>query len=479
MEKIQSFCSPDLAAYKDILLVFFTQYNLHLQLLEATQYAAKHGVCVKGDIPIGVDRNSVDAWKDQDEYKLDRSIGAPPDPFSATGQNWLFLPYDFDVMLSKSDPLAWWTTRMKHMSIYFHAFRIDHVIGLFRIWEIRADAKTAIMGRFEPTIKFSESDLRNQYGLWDFERLSLPYVTEDILGKWFGFDKDEVQGRYFIHQHDRLQFKPELLVSELAMLSKLDKDLAKEVKENPDQDKYMLESKYFDWKNKLLSLWNERVLIEEEEHGQVFYYPLFDAKKTTSFRHLSPGDQAIISTIHELYCYRTIQNDVWKSSAYRKLPQIAHCHDMLVCGEDLGVVPACVEETLEDLRILGLRIQRMPPNPKKEFGHPDDPQLYNWMTVSSPSTHDMPSLQHWCLEDRDRLQRFCSNILGVHEIPGASDIAMRVFQQHIYGRSMWTIFLVQDLISISDRLRREILSWNRLMFLLKDGIIGDIEFIIL
>ncbi|KAL0222875.1 hypothetical protein P9112_002265 [Eukaryota sp. TZLM1-RC] len=449
LEQVKAIVSTENDYYKEILFTYFTQYHLHLQLLSASQYAAHHGIAVKGDIPIGVDPNSVDVWQNPDEYKLDKTVGAPPDAFSSVGQNWLFPPYNFPTMLSKENPLDWWQTRMRHMSIYFHAFRIDHIIGLFRIWEISADANTAIMGRFEPSIKFSEHDIVNRFGLWDLHRLSLPFVNDHILWELFGDSMDEVRDLFFETFHDRLQFKKELLESEKALYKHVMAQKDAKVNEG-SASTASITKRFEDFHAKLLTLWNDRVFIAEQEGSETFYYPLFDCKKTFSFRWLPLSDQAKVAEIHYQYCYGPAQNNLWRDSAYRKLPSISQCHDMLVCGEDLGVVPQVCEEVMDELKILGLRIQRMPNDPKVKYGHPSD---YSWLTVSCPSTHDMPSIRGWIEEDHDRAHEFCQEILGIHYVPPIADLVRRILDQHVYGPSMWTIFLVQDLVSVSERLR--------------------------
>ncbi len=140
----------DIEALKEISFYFFVQYHLHLQLKEATQYAHKNSVVVKGDIPIGIYRYGVDAWQQPELYHLDVQAGAPPDDFAITGQNWGFPTYNWEKM--KADGFAWWKQRFEQMSGYFDTFRIDHILGFFRIWSIPTHAVEGIMGYFVPAI---------------------------------------------------------------------------------------------------------------------------------------------------------------------------------------------------------------------------------------------------------------------------------------------------------------------------------------
>ncbi|KAL0222046.1 hypothetical protein RCL1_001900 [Eukaryota sp. TZLM3-RCL] len=448
LEDIETWTNPSADHYDEILYTYWVQYQLHLQLFEATQYCAKKGVAVKGDIPIGVDPNSVDVWQRTDEFKLTSLVGAPADAFSVLGQNWLFPSYDYPHMLSKENPLEWWTQRMVHMSTYFHAFRIDHVIGLFRLWEIRSDSDSALMGRYEPSIKFSIYDLKHRYGFWDFDRLTLPFVNDQILHENFGSDTYYIRDWFFEEFHGRLQFKQHLLQSEKGMKAHVRRHLEAEKVKRPEELEY-LSDRFAEIEFKLMLLWNNRVFIKEEQHGEEFFYPVFNVSKNTSFMWLNHHERQKIEEIYHEYLYGDSQNRVWEQSVYSKLPKISQCHDMLVCGEDLGVLPKITAEVLDSLHILGLRIQRMPSDPAIEFGHPSD---YSWLTVSSPSTHDMPSIRGWIEEDQDRALRFCRHVLGLDHVPSINEIVVRIFVQHLYGQSMWTVFLVQDLLSVSERL---------------------------
>ena len=131
----------------------FLQYHLHSQLSDASRYARQRGVVLKGDIPIGVSPSSADVWQYPHLFHLDGQAGAPPDAFAATGQNWGFPTYDWEAMAR--DGYGWWRARLRKMGEYFDIYRIDHILGFFRIWEIPADAshglRSAVSGRRCPT----------------------------------------------------------------------------------------------------------------------------------------------------------------------------------------------------------------------------------------------------------------------------------------------------------------------------------------
>lgn len=135
----------------------YIQYHLYLQLSEARDYARSKGIVFKGDLPIGVSRTSADAWVNRHLFNLDSQAGAPPDSFSADGQNWGFPTYNWDEMAK--DGYAWWRSRLRTMSRYFDAFRIDHILGFFRIWEIPVPEKSGLMGHFSPALPYSAGEL--------------------------------------------------------------------------------------------------------------------------------------------------------------------------------------------------------------------------------------------------------------------------------------------------------------------------------
>ena len=133
------------------------QYHLDKQLSEEVRYARAHGVCFKGDLPIGVSADSAEAHFHPELFNLDCSAGAPPDYFSADGQNWGFPTYNWEAM--EADGYAWWKSRLRVMSRYFDAFRIDHIIGWFRIWEIPVSCRSGLMGHFNPALPYSAEEL--------------------------------------------------------------------------------------------------------------------------------------------------------------------------------------------------------------------------------------------------------------------------------------------------------------------------------
>ena len=161
-----------------VQFTFYLQWHLHKQLLAASAHAAAARVVLKGDLPIGVDKCSVDTWMNPRCFRLHTSTGAPPDGFSPTGQNWGFPTYDWGEMAK--DGFAWWRARLAQMEQYFGAYRIDHILGFFRIWELPASAVGGLLGRFRPALPVTKHELEAK-GLWDIDSLATPYVRFHVL----------------------------------------------------------------------------------------------------------------------------------------------------------------------------------------------------------------------------------------------------------------------------------------------------------
>ena len=155
----------------------FLQYHLDAQLRESHEYARSHGVALKGDIPIGITPHSVEAWAEPEYFNMGEQAGAPPDAFAADGQNWGFPTYNWDRMAE--DGYAWWQRRFRKMAEYFDAYRIDHVLGFFRIWEIPTGYSSGLMGHFSPALPLTPEEIRGQWGFpFDFERDCKPYADD-------------------------------------------------------------------------------------------------------------------------------------------------------------------------------------------------------------------------------------------------------------------------------------------------------------
>ena len=425
-------------SYKEIGFYYFNQYHLHIQLKEAADYANKKGVVLKGDIPIGISRKSCDAWIAPELYNLNWQAGAPPDDFTAAGQNWGFPTYNWQQM--QKDGFSWWHQRFQQMNNYFHAFRIDHILGFFRIWSIPAHATQGILGRFVPCLPVQLNEF-GEKGIWfDHCRYCKPFINDKILTEIF-LDAANCVKKEFLIKNNKEGYE---LAPAFSTQLKVEEHFSKlELTEENEK-----------LKSGLFELITNVILFEEEgSEGKQFHFRI-DMEKTSSFKNLMPPIQEKLKGLYVNYFYER-QDDFWYKEAMKKLPKLKAATNMLVCGEDLGMVPHCVPEVMEQLGILSLEIQRMPKNPTTEFLHPNDAP---YMSVITPSTHDMSTIRGWWEENRERVQNFYNTILGQWgNAPFYCEawINRAIVMQHLYAPAMWSVFQLQDLLGMSEKLRRE------------------------
>ena len=405
---VQRLSQPGSEVYDTVAFHYYVQFHLDKQLRLCADRATRRGVVLKGDLPIGVDKASVDTWMYPDLFRMNTSTGAPPDAFDRNGQNWGFPTYNWDVM--SKDGYAWWRARMTHLERYFSAMRIDHVLGFFRIWELPGHAKLGKMGRFRPSVPIRRHEL-DERGLWFVDRLCDPHVTGALLRTVFGDREGEAAGRFLeetgAHEATAdggvtavFRFKPEYATEEGLMHS----DAFKTREGSPD----WLVAETAAMKAGLLELQHNVCLLRDPEDADAFY-PRIEMEKTTSFAALEEWARHALSWLSDDYFNRR-QDNLWRENARRTLPALTGCTGQLVCGEDLGMVPPCVPPVLEELGILGLRIQRMPRAEDGEFGKPE---RYPYETVCSPSCHDTTTTRAWYEEDKDRRARFATEALGM------------------------------------------------------------------
>ena len=433
-QDIEKMCRPESVDYPHIALYYYIQFHLHLQLVAATKYAREHGVVLKGDIPIGISRNSVEAWTEPYYFNLNGQAGAPPDDFSVNGQNWGFPTYNWDVM--EKDGYRWWMKRFQKMSEYFDAYRIDHILGFFRIWEIPMHAVHGLLGQFIPSIPMSREEIES-YGLPFREEYLIPYIHESFLGQVFGPHTDYVKQTFLLPAETPgvYHMKPEFTTQ-------------REVES------------FFAGKNDENSLWIRDglytlisdVLFVPDTKEKDKYHPRIGIQRDFIFRSLNEQEQNAFNRLYDQYYYHR-HNEFWRQQAMKKLPQLTQSTRMLVCGEDLGMIPDCVSSVMNDLRILSLEIQRMPKNPMHEFGYLNE---YPYRSVCTISTHDMSTLRGWWEEDYLQTQRYYNTMLGHYGTAptvATPELCEDVVRNHLKSHSILCILSLQDWLSIDGKWR--------------------------
>lgn len=373
---------------------YFLQYHLDSQLKESVDYLHEKGIALKGDIPIGIGRDSVEAYTNPELFNLDCQAGAPPDAFATEGQNWGFPTYNWEAMAN--DDYKWWRERLTHMSRYFDAYRIDHILGFFRIWEIPIEYSQGTMGHFSPALPL---EIGNGNGEREWGTGTGKRERELGTGTGNGYGERDTS----------------LLLGD-AVTQRLDD------------------------------------LFLRDKHDSNKFHPRINMHLTEAYNTLNDTQKDALNKIYDDYFYHRNET-LWKAEAMKKLPKIIEASDMLVCGEDLGMVPACVPEVMQQLNILSLEVQRMP----KKFGATFvNPKENPYLSVDTTSTHDTSTIRGWWEENGELTNRFYREMLGHHEgAPYFAEpwVCKEIVKQHLESSSMWVILPIQDYIAMDGDFR--------------------------
>ncbi len=399
--------NPRNKGFKDVAFYYFVQFVLAQQLSGVHAYARSKGVILKGDIPIGVARHGCDVWQEPRYFNLNGQAGAPPDDFAEDGQNWGFPTYNWEEMLR--DGCQWWERRFRNMARYFDAYRIDHVLGFFRIWEIPMPAKSGLLGQFSPALALSREEILNA----GISEATLKATTCPIIKA---------------PCHTTVEDK--------------------QTGSNPTSP--------------AKGPWgaSDYLFLRDHRNPELFH-PRIAAQKTEIFQRLSNGEQEAYNALYDNYFYHR-NNQFWYEEAMLKLPKLVKATRMLCCAEDLGMVPACVQWVMDELGILSLELESMPKEPWVRFGHVERNPRRSVATISS---HDTPTLRMWWDEDYDRTQDYYNNILhregqAPHPLPGW--LAREIIQRHLDCPSMLCVIALQDWLAIDEHLRLKDASAERI-----------------
>ncbi len=425
---------PKTKEFKEVAFYYYVQFILNNQMRAAHEYAMARGVILKGDIPIGVNRNGCDVWHEPQYFNLNSQAGAPPDGFSINGQNWGFPTYNWQRMID--DGCQWWIRRFQNMSKFFDAYRIDHVLGFFRIWAIPTTCVHGLLGQFAPAIAMTREEIEG-YGLHFQEELfTKPFIARWVVDRVFSIHAEEVIGKYLNHEHDDIfSLKHEYDTERKIEAAFAGKDTDTDI-----------------WIRDGLYALAADVLFVRDINDSNKFHPRITAQLNFMYEALVDSDKEKFNRLYNDYYYRR-NNNFWYSEAMKKLPVLVQATRMLVCAEDLGMVPDCVAWVMDELRILSLELQQMPKDPKVKFG-----ELWKnpYKSVCTLSTHDMPTLRQWWDEDWDRTQIYYSSQLcrggaAPHPLPGW--LAKEIITNQLTCPSMLCILSLQDWFAIDEKLR--------------------------
>ena len=410
----------------------FVQHHLHQQLQRAADHARSLGIILMGDLPIGVSRNSNEVKNHPTFFHLDGQTGAPPDTFSQQGQNWGFPTYNWQAEGIEE----WFDVRLHNMEQYFDALRIDHVLGFFRIWEIPQEQIFGTLGHFSPALPMTAGEIE-YFGL-PFRRdfLTRPFINDRVVDRLFGIHAQYVRDTFLVQKAYGLY----------------------DLKDEVSTQRRVME--YFDGRGDENSLWIRNALCRlvanllflEDPRQPEMYHPRIQAWQEPVYDALSSEEKDAYMRIYNHFFYQR-HNMFWGKTGYDRLSRLQQSTHMLLCAEDLGMLPDCVQPVLDSLRILTLEIQQLPKQPGEEFTHLDGNPIRSVATIT---THDMAPLRLWWQEQPERAQRFYATMLqkqgrAPEQLP--AHLAEEIIARHLYSPSMLCILSLQDWLAMDHELR--------------------------
>lgn len=422
----------DGGVWSESMFHVYLQYHLHRQLCAVADMARRSGVVLKGDIAIGVSHNSVETWRNPELFHLNAQAGAPPDDFAVIGQNWGFPTYNWEQMAM--DGYGWWRGRMQRMGRYFDMYRVDHILGFFRIWQIPVSQVQGIMGQFSPAMPLSREELSLRWGLPMLEQRYLtPYVHKSRLEEIFG-NHLAAADRYLVEVGEDFYTLHPLCDTQRKVADLFARDTSVQGRALCDG---------------LTEICAEVLFVRDMEDSELFH-PRIGVQNSRSYEFLFPWEKERFDELYTHYFYHR-HNDFWAEQAMRVLPTLIDSSRMLCCVEDLGMIPNCVPGVLEHLRVLTLEIQRMPKSAASVFG---DTTRYHYLSVCTTATHDMSPLREWWAELSQSMREIYYREILHHNIaetvPLVADTALchEIVMLHMDAPSQFAILPLQDWMSI-------------------------------
>jgi 4-alpha-glucanotransferase len=414
------------------------QEALDTQFGKAAAAIAAKGILLEGDLPILINEDSCDVWAHPEYFHTELSAGAPPDRYSPEGQNWGFPIYNWDV-LAKTN-YDWWRKRLKSAEKYYQAYRIDHVLGFFRIWSCSRRDYSAALGRFVPYIPITKDELT----LLGFDDSRLRWVSRPHIPT--GEVWDALRNNW-----GRVYTEPEIAAeAEKAFASALNRIGEEELwlfNESIQGEKDIVAlGLHSAAQNYLVNAWRNRIFIEYE-NGK--FFPVWQYRDSRAYASLSPEEK---SRLEELFVkHSTGSEAIWEKQGKKLLSILCESSSMLPCAEDLGAVPDCVPRVLAKLKILGLRVVRW----YRERDIPGEPYVpfenYPELSVCTAAVHDSSTLREWWEREADQ-HGFCG-FIGYPSLPRIYNpgVAKVLLQRIAAAASRFRVFQVQDLLHLSPQ----------------------------
>lgn len=412
---------------KDLLFHAWMQKRLEEQFRTAAEELDRMGIVLKGDLPILMSEDSADVWANPDFFRRDLRAGAPPDMFSTTGQNWGFPVYNWDA-LEKSG-YSWWKERLRRADVFYHAYRIDHVLGFFRIWAVPDRETSGVLGYFKPSSFITGGDL--EAAGFDRSRirwLTLPHVAGEDIRRVFGTAADRIGDEIFtrLDGEDLFLFRDDVsesLIEGLPVPA--------------------------DRKDALLGWYRDRAFLEAEPG---LFAPAWYREGSRAWKSLDEGEKNKLGRLVSRF-YRESE-EKWSREGEALLRFMKDATTMLPCAEDLGVVPDSVPAVLDRLGILGLRIPRW----VRRYREPGEPYIppreYPFLTVCAASVHDTTTLREWWEKEADREGfRQAAGLDGSPSSDLSPETAEKLFSALLETGSVLAMFQLQDFLALEPEFR--------------------------
>lgn len=405
------------------------------QFHRATEYLVSKGIEIMGDIPILMNADSADVWADRRFFRLDLSAGAPPDMYASLGQNWGFPVYDWAAL--EGDGFSFWVKRLSEADKYYSCYRIDHVLGFFRIWSLSDRERTGVLGRFVPDVPVLRQELESLgFAPERLRWLSRPHVPTWRLVQAAGESAAKAAASSAL---DRIG-NEELFLFKDSIRGEKDIEALPSI--SPAA------------RDCLLDEWRDRALFEYEKD---LFTPSWSFRSATSWSTLSDHER---SDLEALFARKRIEaEELWARTGKHLLEILCRAVPMLPCAEDLGSVPGCVPRVLGELGILGLRVLRWTRR-WDESGQPYIPIVrYPELSVACLSVHDSSSLREWWEGEADRevLWNYASCSLGRDIGPCVSSLgteqAATLLELIARSASRFAVYSIQDILAMSEALR--------------------------
>ncbi|MBQ0166522.1 MAG: 4-alpha-glucanotransferase [Treponema sp.] len=364
---------------QNLLFYAWLQMRADEQFSEAASYVAEQGIKLKGDIPIMMNEDSHDVWAHPELFNMHLRAGAPVDGPNPVGQNWGFPTYNWKNL--KKTGYAWWKDRLVSASRYYKMYRIDHILGFFRIWAIPDTECTAVLGHTEPFEGISREEL-HELGFTD-ERirwLSKPHVLTQLI--------QDANGGDYLGTHGLLHTLMDRIGEEELWLFK--DEIA------GDKDIWAREELPFTVREKLIEKWRDRMLVQT---GPDEYFPSWTYGNTTAWYSLSDTEKELVQ---DLFTQKQLKMEfLWEQQARELLGELTGATKMVPCAEDLGAAIDSLPVVLADLKINSLRVVRW----SREWAEDGQPFIpfdeYPELSVTTASVHDSSTLRQWWTEEPD------------------------------------------------------------------------------